>query len=263
MQLSDITPVILTYNEAPNLARTLAPLGWAKRIVVVDSFSTDETEVIARRHPNVDLAQRPYVDHTTKWRQAVDLADTPWVLSMDADYVLCPGFAEELQALQPTDAVDAYYARFRYCVNGHPLRATLYPPRAVLFRRARCAYVQDGHTQLLQVPGESRFLRTLIDHDDRKPLSHWFVAQDRCARLEAEKLLRVPAAELRLQDRLRRMMVVAPPVMLFYCLFGKGLILDGWNGWFYAWQRVLAETMLSLRLLEQRCAPPAAPASKP
>ena len=37
----EITPLILTFNEAPNLRRTLEQLAWAKEIVVVDSFSTD------------------------------------------------------------------------------------------------------------------------------------------------------------------------------------------------------------------------------
>ena len=41
--LEKITPLILTYNEAPNIERTLQHLTWAKKIVVIDSYSTDET----------------------------------------------------------------------------------------------------------------------------------------------------------------------------------------------------------------------------
>ena len=41
--LDQITPVILTYNEEANIERTLAQVRWAKRIVVIDSFSTDAT----------------------------------------------------------------------------------------------------------------------------------------------------------------------------------------------------------------------------
>jgi hypothetical protein len=40
--LEQVTPLILTYNEAPNINRTLQHLNWAKRIVVIDSFSDDE-----------------------------------------------------------------------------------------------------------------------------------------------------------------------------------------------------------------------------
>lgn len=49
--LEKITPLVLTYNEAPNIKRTLQQLTWAKIIVVVDSYSTDETLEILKSHP--------------------------------------------------------------------------------------------------------------------------------------------------------------------------------------------------------------------
>lgn len=41
--LETITPLILTYNEAPNIDRTLQQLTWAQKIIVIDSYSTNET----------------------------------------------------------------------------------------------------------------------------------------------------------------------------------------------------------------------------
>ena len=41
--IEHITPLIITYNESANIARTLKRLAWARRIVVIDSGSTDET----------------------------------------------------------------------------------------------------------------------------------------------------------------------------------------------------------------------------
>jgi len=35
-------------------------------------------------------------------------------------------------------------------------------------------------------------------------------------------------------------------------LLARGLIFDGWNGWYYSFQRTVAEMMLSLRLLEAK-----------
>ena len=43
---------------------------------------------------------------------------------------------------------------------------------------------------------------------------------------------------------------MAPPAMLFYCLIIRGGILDGWAGFYYAFQRGLAELMLSLYLID-------------
>ena len=49
--LTHVTPLILTYNEAPNIARSLGALSWANDIVVVDSFSDDDTVEIAKSFP--------------------------------------------------------------------------------------------------------------------------------------------------------------------------------------------------------------------
>ena len=89
-------------------------------------------------------------------------------------------------------------------------------------------------------------------HDDRKPFSQWLQAQDRYTALEVTKLSSANVARLGAADRLRKMILPAPMLVLFYTLFVKGLILDGWPGWYYTGQRVLAELLLSLRLIEAR-----------
>ena len=61
------------------------------------------------------------------------------------------------------------------------------------------------------------------------------------ARLEADYLLKADASVLSASDRLRRMAWPAPIVVFFYVLVVKGCLFDGWPGWFYAVQRVLAE----------------------
>jgi glycosyltransferase involved in cell wall biosynthesis len=254
MNWDNITPLVLTFNEEPNLRRCLERLNWAQRVVVLDSGSTDGTEAIAAEFANVEFLTRPFDDHTRQWNHGLDQARTPWVLTLDADYVLGVGFEDELMMLPEDPACDAFFATFRYLVFGRPLRACLYPPRAVLFRPGRCHYVQDGHTQLLHVEGAEKHLDTKIDHDDRKPLTRWFISQDKYAKLEAEKLLSLPTAELSLQDRIRRTMILGPVLVFFYTLLLRGTILDGWHGWFYTLQRTVAEMMLSLRLLEKQLA---------
>jgi hypothetical protein len=124
-----------------------------------------------------------------------------------------------------------------------------------LFARSCCRYVQDGHTQLLQIKGTLGHLKTKIDHDDRKPLTRWFSSQDKYAHLEAEKLAAADPGKLRMQDKLRRSMWAAVPASLIYTLFIKGTLWDGWHGWYYALQRALAEMMLALRLIERRFKP--------
>jgi glycosyltransferase involved in cell wall biosynthesis len=248
-----ITPVILTYNEAPNIARTLAALEWARDIVVVDSFSNDATLQVLNSHPNVRVHQRAFTAHAEQWNFAIEQTGiaTPWILALDADHVLSAELVEELARLQAPEHVDGYFANFQYCVFGRPLRGSLYPPLVALFRKGRGRYVQDGHTQRLRTPGPSERLRNLIRHDDRKPLSRWLASQDKYMQLEASKLLATPTGELALPDRIRKMVFVAPPLVFLYSYFVKGAVLDGRAGLYYSMQRTVAEMILSLHIIHR------------
>jgi hypothetical protein len=153
---------------------------------------------------------------------------------------------------KPPD-VRGYEAAFKYEMFGKLLRASLYPPRVVLFRRDGAEYVNDGHTQLLKMaPGRIQKLQYPIYHDDRKPLSRWIISQDRYAAIEAVNLLSASPNDLKFQDRLRQRVYLAPIVIFFYLLIYRGLVLDGWRGWCYVMQRVIAECLLSLRILTER-----------
>jgi glycosyltransferase involved in cell wall biosynthesis len=252
MDLNEITPLILSFNEEANIERTINALDWAARIVLVDSFSSDRTIEIARRYEHVVIVQRAFDDHVSQWNFGLNQVTSQWVLSLDADYVLTPTFVEELKRRCDTglNTGTGYFARFRYCVNGKRLRGSLYPPRLVLFEPRLARYVPDGHTQLLKFKGPTDFLNGEILHDDRKPLMAWLAAQDRYTRLEVQKLSVTPTSELRLVDRVRRLRWLAPLLMPFYCLFAKGLVLDGVAGVFYTFQRTYAELLLSLRLMQ-------------
>ena len=254
--LDRITPLILTYNEEPNIGRTLEKLSWARDIVIVDSCSTDRTREIASSFKNVRIVERRFTNHAEQWNFGLTGTGiaTEWVLALDADYVLADDVVRELNTLSPAAAVAGYRASFTYCINGTSLRSAVYPPVTVLYRRAGAAYVQDGHTQRLQVNGPVMPLAARILHDDRKPLSHWIGAQVKYMRLEAEKLEHAPSHSLTNADRARKMLVVAPPAMFLMCLVLNGGILDGLPGLYYALQRTAAELILSMTLIERRLA---------
>jgi glycosyltransferase involved in cell wall biosynthesis len=251
--LEKITPLILTYNEAPNIGRTLEQLCWARDIVVVDSFSDDETLEIVRSFPRVRIYQREFDSHQHQWNFGLKETgiSSEWVLGLDADYVLTAEFSTELRALQPATEVKAYRASFIYCINGKRINSGVYPPVTVLYRPVHASYTSDGHTQRLVVDGKVENMSSPILHDDRKPLGRWLYAQSRYTQLEADKLLSADPDSLSWNDRIRRWRVVAPTAMLFYCLIVRGGVLDGWAGFYYAFQRALAELMLSLYLMDQ------------
>jgi glycosyltransferase involved in cell wall biosynthesis len=248
--LEEITPLILTYNEAPNIKRTLEKLTWAKRIVVIDSYSTDETLEIMPYYPQVELFQRKFDSFAIQCNYGLQKITSEWILSLDADYVLTDELIDEIRLLPINSDIDSYSVRFKYCVFGKPLRGTLLPPRKVLYRREKAIYQDDGHAHRVVVEGKSSQLNGYIHHDDRKPLSRWLWSQARYMVIESKKLLETPNDQLSVGDRIRKQKILAPFIILVYCLIIKGGILDGWHGFYYAFQRVLAEILLSIHLIE-------------
>lgn len=248
--LASVTPLVLTFNESANIGRTLSRLSWAGDILVVDSFSTDDTLEIVRRYPQARVIQRRFDTFASQCNFGLAHINTEWALSIDADYVLTEALVDELLRMTPGDDVSGYASAFAYCISGRRLRASLYPPRTVLYRRARARYLDDGHGHRVRIDGEVRKLAGLIEHDDRKSLSRWVSDQLRYAEQESEKIRSSP--QLQWPDRVRRQIVLAPFVVFFYLLFARGLVLDGWPGWVYVCQRTMAELLLSVRLAEAR-----------
>jgi hypothetical protein len=250
-----ITVLLLTFNEEANIARTLSALQWAPRILAIDSGSTDRTLELLADEPTVTIRHRPFDSFADQCNFGLDLIMTEWVLSLDADYVVTPALAEEISGcFQPSkpQLFAGFAIPFRYCIAGKPLRGTLLPPRICLYRTAGARYRNDGHGHRVDVPGKVGRLSHPILHDDRKPLERWLASQQRYLAIETRKLQATPWAQLSTADRLRLKTPLAPLAAMVLCLFVNGGILDGWQGWTYAFQRCYAEILLKLMLLETR-----------
>ena len=254
--LDEVTVLLITWNEEDNLERTLAGLRGVPEIVAVDSGSTDRTLEILNADPRVRVVTRPFDTFARQCAFGLEqIASGRWVLSLDADHIVTPELLAELSELSPESGVHGFRSAFTYCVHGKRLRASLYPPRVVLFRKEAGQFVDDGHGHRVEVDGEPADLRGRILHDDRKPLARFLTAQSRYAAAEAAKLRNAPPG-LPFADQLRAGKVLAPFAVLVYCLFFKGLIYDGWAGWHYTLQRVLAEVTLALGLVDDALRPP-------
>jgi len=242
--LSNVTPVILTYNEAANIGRALSKLTWASEVLIVDSFSDDGTTKIAGEYSNVRMVQRLFDQHASQWNFAISKCDvsTEWVLALDADWLMSDELIDELAKLSPNDEA-GYEIQFDFALYGQPLRGSAYPPVVALFRRPGARFVQVGHTQRVHLSGAIGALRERLKHDDRKSLAQWLWSQARYAALEARHLENSKES-LPLTHRLRRLGFVTPWLIPVHCLFIKGGILDGRAGLVYALQRCVVELLI-------------------
>src|SRR5262249_5339446 len=149
-----ITPLIITYNEAVNVRRTLDKLGWARRILVVDSGSTDETIKVLQSYSQVEVVHHAFSDFASQCNFGLTQVTTPWVLSLDADYELSDELVKEFQSLAPAKETTGYQASFIYRIHGRPLRGSIYPPRVVLYRKDQATYRNEGHGHRVSINGD-------------------------------------------------------------------------------------------------------------
>ncbi|HQC72460.1 MAG TPA: glycosyltransferase family 2 protein [Candidatus Competibacteraceae bacterium] len=99
---------ITTYNNARTLAACLESVKWADEIVVLDSFSSDETLDIAQRY-GARLLQQAFMGYGPQKRQAMAATTHDWVLLLDADEALSPALqAEVRELLARVPAADGY-----------------------------------------------------------------------------------------------------------------------------------------------------------
>lgn len=120
MTKQDITFVILTKNEEVNLPDCLKSIkDFAKRIVVVDSGSTDNTEAIASQF-GADFYFHPFENYARQFNWGLDNTDitTKWTFRLDADERLTPALCIELSDLMKEHAEDD--------VNGFTMEASLF-----------------------------------------------------------------------------------------------------------------------------------------
>ena len=97
-QKADITLIILTFNEEIHIRRVIeSASAIVKRIIIVDSFSKDQTTSIAASL-GADIFQNPFVNqaHQLQWAMENCNITTAWTIRLDADEYLTSGLANEI-----------------------------------------------------------------------------------------------------------------------------------------------------------------------
>ena len=128
--MTDTTVIILTKNEETDIERCIRSVeSWVKRIVIVDSGSTDRTVEIASRLGVEVVRHEPFADYGRQFNWAVDnlRIKTTWVFRLDADEVITPELRKELEKElehHATDDVSGFMMRYkvefmgRYLMHG-------------------------------------------------------------------------------------------------------------------------------------------------
>jgi glycosyltransferase involved in cell wall biosynthesis len=104
-----VSAVIITYNEERNIKRCLESLhNLVQEIVVVDSYSSDQTKAICLVYPNVRFIENRFEGHIQQKNFALDQASNDYVLSLDADEALSEELRKTILKIDFSKPADAY-----------------------------------------------------------------------------------------------------------------------------------------------------------
>ena len=103
-----ISVVIITFNEERNLARCLDSVkDVADEIIIVDSYSTDDTIAIADRY-HAKIIQQPFAGYGQQKNFATQQAANNWILSLDADEELTPQLKQSILEIKKGPKYNVY-----------------------------------------------------------------------------------------------------------------------------------------------------------
>jgi glycosyltransferase involved in cell wall biosynthesis len=186
-----ISLCVITLNEELNLDRCLRSCATVvDEMVVLDSGSVDATEEIARRH-GARFERQEWPGYGAQKNRAIDLAGSPWVLSLDADEELSPELIAEIrQWKSAASEPEANGFSMPRCVlyEGRWIRhGDWYPDRLTrLFRKSHGRFVEARVHERLEVPGPViRLSGELYHYSFRDAADHW-ARCEKYARLWAE-----------------------------------------------------------------------------
>lgn len=104
---------IICYNEEKKIRRCLESVKWADEIVILDSYSTDNTLNICREYTG-KIFQHKFDGHIQQKNRAIDLCSNDWIFCIDADEVVSDELRNSIQNLDPgKNDIKGYYAARR------------------------------------------------------------------------------------------------------------------------------------------------------
>lgn len=272
--MEDVTFIILTKNEEINISDCLdSIMDFAKRIVLVDSGSTDRTCEIARKK-GAEIFIHPFENYARQFNWAIDNVNisTKWTFRLDADERLTKEIKKELTYLMKKhcdDDVNGITMEAWMYFMGRKIKYGCHNKRKLMLFKTGIGRIEDcemdEHTILLKgcsISCEERFI-----HYDFKDITQWINKMNWYATREMKDYFRfkngrkidlnqdsiiTKTRKLKYGIYYRFPMFVRSWILFMYYYIMKLGFLDGIEGFIYnylyhRWYRILVD----IKILEQ------------
>lgn len=167
--MADITAIILTRNEKDFIEECILSIkDVVKRIVVVDSFSEDNTCELAK-NLGAEVYQHEFYNYSKQYKYAVNIANvkTKWILRIDADERLTEESAEELNKLcnenENTDVSGIVLRFYNMFLNKPMYHGGMYPWKKLSVYKTGLGDIEDRNMDEHIILSSGKTIEAKID----------------------------------------------------------------------------------------------------
>lgn len=203
--MENLTIAIPVKNEQTNLAGCLRAIGkdFAKKIVIIDSGSSDQTVEIAKSFGAdvIDFKWNGQFPKKRNWFLRNYTLQTKWVMFLDADEYLTDEFKNEIRNSLSSSTHSGYWLRYTIYFLGSQLKGGYPLNKLALFKVGAGEYEKIDENQWSHLDmeihehpildGTIGTIKSKIDHQDFRGVSHYIRKHDEYASWEAARYLKV------------------------------------------------------------------------
>lgn len=225
-----ITAIIPTFNEEIYIEDAIKSVGFADEIIIIDSYSTDNTVELAKKH-NVRLIQRVFDDFSTQKNYAIDKATNDWIYVLDADERVTPPLREEiLKAVKSPEKFVGFYVYRTFYFIGRKINygGSKRDKVARLFLKEYCKYNGNPVHEVIKANGNIGFFKNKLEHYSYRGFDHYISKLNQYSWLKAKQLHQ--------QNKKVKLfhILIKPPVRFFIEYVIRLGFLDGFPGFVLA-----------------------------
>lgn len=191
--MTKLTAIIPTFNEEENIQRAIEAVSFADEVIVIDSYSTDQTVTIAQNNNHVQLLQREFDDFSSQKNYAISKASHDWILILDADEVIDEALQKELlETFHQNKKYVAFAVERIFYFEETSLKysGTQNDKVIRLFNRKFCTYDGKMVHEKIKYNGEVKVLQHKIHHYSYRNYHQFLTKINYYASLKAKALLK-------------------------------------------------------------------------
>lgn len=185
-----ITAIIPTFNEEIHIEEAIKSVSFADEIIIIDSYSTDNTVALIKRH-KVTLIQRVFDDFSSQKNYAIGQATHDWIFVLDADERVTEFLREEIlqTVLNKEESVAYWIYRSNIFMNREIKYSGWQNDKVIrLFNKEYCKYNGKLVHEEITAKGKVGFLKNKLEHYSYKNFDTVILKRNKYAQLQAESL---------------------------------------------------------------------------